>query len=127
MGKKLGDTWVEVIDGKEHLLKAVEGNDCRGCCFASMGHIGKAIFFKCARAGEDCAFYEEFHCVVKDLGILKDGVLPCNHCGEYPVIKYRDDIGVWYIDYYNAKGCNVGSEWSNETKERLIEVWNDRI
>ena len=40
---KLGEQWIEVIDGKEHMLKAVEGpkivnglmegNTCHGCCY----------------------------------------------------------------------------------------------
>ena len=33
--KKLGEQWVEIIDGKEHMVKAVEGDECHGCMFGS--------------------------------------------------------------------------------------------
>ena len=28
---QLGDQWIEIIDGQEHMVKAVKGDECRGC------------------------------------------------------------------------------------------------
>ena len=83
--RKLGEQWVEEIDGKKHMLKAVEGENCTGCAFGKM-HKGSGLnnIHVCDRE-DDCPL-EYSDTVVKDLGVLnEDGCLP-SPWGGYPKI-----------------------------------------
>ena len=45
--KKLGEQWIEIIDGVDHMVKAVEkvsekSYDCTGCIFN--GHNGTCMY-----------------------------------------------------------------------------------
>lgn len=77
---QLGDQWIELIDGAEHMLKAVEGGSCSGCVFYDWyeGHLCKS------KPERVCGGFN----IIKDLGILKNGVLPSPFPdGGYPTIQ----------------------------------------
>lgn len=83
--KKLGEQWVEVIDGQEHMVKVVKGRKiCEGCLYNGNGG-------NCEReeVGNACSSF-----IIKDLGILRDGFLPEERTGFYPDII--NDTGRMY-------------------------------
>jgi len=121
--RQLGEQWVEVIDGQEHMVKAVEkvsekSYDCTGCIFN--GHNGTCLYHS-----QDCPLGEVEHGYIKDLGILKDGRLPCPFCGEYPIVKrhesHFEDEGVkFYIQHVHYPALLY------DTKQEAIDAWNRR-
>ena len=74
---QLGDQWVEIIDGQEHMVKAVEG-PCERC---GVSHL--------CNLSADCPM--DWGLIAKDLGILRDGLLSCWFCGEHQEIRMEDD------------------------------------
>lgn len=114
---KLGDQWIEIIDGVEHMVKAVETTvhpPC-GLCMYSHG-------YQCTYPSElgECDKY-----AIKDLGILKDGLLPCPFCGEYPKVKrhesYFEGEGVkFYIQHVHYPALLY------DTEQQAIDAWNRR-
>ena len=90
---KLGDQWIEVIDGEEHMFKAVTP--------IVNGHTD-----------------------IKDLGILKDGLLSCPFCGEYTeILKGKLGYRIRHVcrDSYVMAGTGL-----YETKQEAIDAWNGR-
>ena len=119
---KLGEQWIEIIDGQEHMLKAVEqsgagGDECRGCMYNDS--YGNCIVFPNGPCvGEQI--------IIKDLGILKDGILPCPFCGEYPIVKrhdsHWDNEGVkFYIQHVHYPALLYA------TTQQAIDAWNRRV
>jgi len=110
--RKLGDQWTEVIDGQEHMVKAVEGV-CENC---GLSHL--------CNLSADCPM--DWGLIAKDLGILKNGCLP-NCWGEYPRIEVSRDAGLkeyWYraitrLDVY----CTTDSY---KSEQEAIDAWNRR-
>ena len=94
--RKLGDQWTEIIDGQEHMFKAVTP--------IVNGHTD-----------------------IKDLGILKDGRLPCPFCEEYPTIKEELDENDERI-YAVEHECNIymTTGW-NHDRQTVIDAWNRRV
>ena len=118
---KLGDQWVEIIDGQEHMLKAVEkvsekSYDCTGCIFN--GHNGACLYHS-----QDCPLGEVEHGYIKDLGILKDGRLPCPFCGEYPEV-IRDELFGWE-SFCDGVGHYAVCRYF-KTSKQAIDAWNRR-
>ena len=117
--RKLGEQWIEVIDGQEHLLKAVEqsgaiGDECRGCMYNDS--YGNCIVFPNGPCvGEQI--------IIKDLGILKDGRLPCPFCGEYPEV-IRDELFGWE-SFCDGVGHYAVCRYF-KTSKQAIDAWNRR-
>ena len=107
---KLGEQWIEVIDGKMHMYKAVVGS-CERCDISHTCNLSV-----------DC--YIESGLIAKDLGILnKDGCLPAPwDSTKYPKITvlignvYNIEVmeGFWFMQ---VRG---------DTLEKAIERWNRR-
>jgi hypothetical protein len=123
--RKLGEQWVEEIDGKPHMVKAVkQTNKCSGCVFCTSiwcaDHIQSERDFDCMTM------------IIKDLGVLnEDGLLPCPFCGEYPEIqhdtegeKYGRTTGWLIFCDGTSHSCTAGTFL---TKQEAIDEWNRRI
>ena len=119
---KLGDQWIEIIDGQEHMVKAVENTtgNCKGCdlqivdnCYGACG------------AGDGCNF------IIKDLGILnEDGCLP-SPWGGYPKIVRVGGEGfcTYKVRFYLKHGRVYGFtliEVTGNTRQEAIDAWNMR-
>ncbi len=76
---KIGEQWVEEIDGKMHMLKADKPVElCQGCLYNGNG--GGCLW---SGFDDECEMGSRF--IIKDLGILnEDGLLPCPFCGKFP-------------------------------------------
>ena len=129
--KKLGEQWVEEIDGKRHMLKAVEGESCKGCTFGMM-HKGYGLndIHVCDR-DDDCPL-EYANTVVKDLGILnEDGCLPSSWGGYPEVIRVGKPNFVTYfkvslvVKYGDGSGIQI--HVTGKTKQQAIDAWNRRV
>ena len=127
--RKLGEQWIEVIDGQEHMVKCVERHskfefNCGGCFFN--GHSGECLY-----DSQDCPIGEVEHGYIKDLGILnEDGCLQCQFCGEYPRIStygYKNEpkeYGIFHI----CKDHWLKIETQHyATKQQAIDAWNRRV
>jgi hypothetical protein len=124
---KLGDQWVENLDDlKDHMLKAVYGKFCHGCLF-------KSIIGRCTHNG--CMMENSESMIVKDLGILKDGRIPCPVCGRYPVVyeNFSNPSQKTKVSYYHVvcswkEGRVVHHEVSvyGRTIDESNKRWNRR-
>jgi hypothetical protein len=149
--KNLNDQWVEVINGVEHMLKAVEGHECLGCAY------GYRLVSFVARDDGDCEemLYEHeckircpfdtYNLIVKDLGILNaDGFLPCPFTGVYPRLKEIEKGCVWEVEASIVQKVSKEDEqafcWDDEyyrfanqtyvmgaSKQQAIDAWNRRF
>lgn len=135
---KRGDQWIEIIDGQEHMVKAV-GND-HIACIANFGCELCVFFGGSDQTGcPDCKFNDEpfqFHpnCIVDgdgiviSLGVLKDGLLTCYFCGEYPEILMKEDYCgkfLFYIDHDCDAGCVETQRYYS--LQELKDAWNRRV
>ena len=96
---KIGEQWVEEIDGIKHMYKAVEVAT-RGLCS---------------------------DIVVKDLGILnEDGCLPSDF-GVYPEVYEHTLMGIdgYMVKAYTSEPHIGKYAWGN-TKQQAIDAWNRR-
>jgi hypothetical protein len=119
--RKLGEQWIEEIDGKKHMVKAVkQTNKCSGCVFCTSYWCGDHIQSE-----------REFDCstmIIKDLGILnEDGLLPCPFCKEYPELVEESDENDEAI-YTVEHECSVLIEagWWHD-RQQAIDAWNRRV
>ena len=111
--KKLGEQWIEEIDGKKHMVKAVEGL-CEKCDISHTCNLSV-----------DC--HMERGLIAKGLGILnEDGCLPCPFCGEYPTPKEEldeNDVRIYAIEHE----CNIDmTTGCDHDKQTVINAWNRR-
>jgi len=118
---KLGEQWVEIIDGQEHMVKAVEkvsekSYDCTGCIFN--GHNGTCMYHS-----QNCPLGEVEHGYIKDLGILKDGLLPCPICGNYPD-HYHENVMHGFMCWRELSHCI--SNTLKESEQQAKDAWNRR-
>ena len=114
---KLGEQWIEVIDGQEHMLKAVDSTyNCNGCAF--LGDSGKCLHSSIL----ECPVYR-IDAIIKDLGIIKNGRLPCPWYKEvYPsVCEVGKDSWIAVVESYGIMMRATGN-----TKQQAIDAWNRR-
>ena len=117
---KLGEQWVEELNGKMHMYKAVEG-PCERCDISHTCNLSV-----------DC--HMERGLIAKDLGILnEDGCLPEERTGEYPTIKKVLSLDllmwVWWVGIdkkadINGAKLSIGVEAL--TEQEAIDAWNRR-
>lgn len=120
MERKLNEQWIEVIDGKKHMLKAVPSVDigsCTACDFE--GQESKCAGFPNSVCGSNSNSF-----IIKDLGILnEDGCLPA----PWDETKYPK-ITVLFGNVYNIEVME--GFWfmqvRGDTLEKAVERWNRR-
>lgn len=106
---KLGEQWVEIIDGEKHMVKCVVDNGMK-----------QIIYSK--KEGEKVWLEEDL--VNLSLGVLNDeGILPEERTGIYPEIEKNED-GYYILFIQPHLQIYVGGY---KTKEQLIEAWNRRV
>ena len=126
---KLGEQWIEELDGKKHMLKAVEGGEhwCDGCCFNT--GVGNCSW----DSPKYCRNGSEYR--IKDLGVLnEDGLLP-SPWGGYPKIIHEVD----QTRTENEEDVHYDNLWCVEihepvlvctdeyhTEQEAIDAWNRR-
>lgn len=113
MERKLNEQWIEVIDGKMHMYKAVEG-PCERCDISHTCNLSADCHIECGL-------------IAKDLGILnEDGCLPSDF-GVYPEVYEHVLVG---INGYMAKAYisdpHVGKYAWGKTKQEAVDAWNRR-
>ena len=109
--RNIGDQWIEEIDGKRHMCKAVKGV-CENC---GVSHL--------CNLSADCPMALDL--IAKDLGVLKDGLLPCPFCGEYPkIIHPTENMPVVSI-VHTGVGHRILLEFFSSEQE-AIDAWNKR-
>ena len=132
--RQSGEQWVEVIDGKKHMYKAVENpyETCQGCTF---GCESCGVCHYCLADGGKCPV-NKMDMVIKDLGILnEDGCLPEERTGKYPTIKDRNEYEGWRL--FHIWDCIVCEKIGNDdeaieirvsalTRQEAIDRWNRR-
>lgn len=127
--RKLGEQWVEEIDGKKHMLKAVkQTNKCSGCVFNT------GIW--CTDHNQSERDFNFSTMIIKDLGILnEDGCLPEERTGKYPTIKDRNEHEGWLLLHiWDCIVCEkIGDDdeaieirVSALTRQEAIDRWNRR-
>ena len=94
---KLGEQWIEIIDGQEHMVKCV---GIRNPVITDGNNF-----------------------ITKDLGILKDGCLPCPFCGKYPDIKDGGNVNLNYVFCHNS---HIVKTICYPTIQQAIDEWNRR-
>ena len=123
--KKLGDQWIEVIDGREHMVKvglSMKGEACRGCIY--MGRVDECSH-PCG-----CPMKNQFDptTIVKDLGpVNEDGCLPSDF-GVYPEVYEHMFMGIngYKVNAY-ITDPHVGKYALGETRQEAIDAWNRRV
>ena len=59
----------------------------------------------------------------KDLGILRDGLLPCPFCGEYSTLMHDKNFKSFYMYCDNC----LTQAYYKDTKQQAIDAWNRRV
>ena len=127
MARELNEQWVEVIDGKMHMLKAVQSVDigaCTACDFE--GQESKCAGFPNSVCGSNSNSF-----IIKDLGVLNDdGCLP-SPWGGYPKIVRvgREDFCTYKVRFYLKNEVVYGFtliEVTGNTRQEAIDAWNRR-
>jgi hypothetical protein len=136
---KLGEQWVEEIDGKKHMLKAVERPEEDSHISARVHPCFKCFFqmddYDCAYPSDKWVCDMQRRVIIKDLGVLnEDGCLPEERTGKYPTIKDRNEDQGWLGHIWDCIVCEkignddeaIGIRVSALTRQEAIERWNRR-
>ena len=135
---ELGEQWIEEIDGKKHMLKAVaqlsiydgksiNGRTCHGCSFVDEWDDDCTLKNPPCRISE----HKAGPFIIKDLGILnEDGCLP-SPWGGYPKIVRvgREGFCTYKVRFYLKHGRVYGFtliEVTGNTRQEAIDEWNRR-
>ena len=126
---KIGEQWIEELDGKRHMLKAVQSDHlCSGCAFSCTTFCRDPLM---SERDIDCSKM----IVIKDLGVFnEDGALPDYHTGKYPTIKDRNEGQGWLGHIWDCIVCEkIGNDdeaieirVSALTRQEAIDRWNRR-
>ena len=136
--KELGDQWIEEIDGKKHMVKAVtpyRDNKCDGCSFlCSVGlktiecKVESIIGCKMDINQRPCPVFAR-NLIIKDLGLVNElGCLPNPwNDKKYPTI-YSIGDGVnfeieWFVESDNG---TTHAKAYGKTRQEAIDAWNQR-
>ena len=125
MEHKLNEQWVEELDGKRHMLKAVQSDHlCSGCAFSCTTFCRDPLMSE-----RDIACSQMI--IIKDLGILnEDGCLPSSWGGYPEVIRVGKPNFVTYfkvslvVKYGDGSGIQI--HVTGKTKQQAIDAWNRR-
>ena len=123
--REIGEQWVEELDGKMHMYKAVEGESCKGCTFGMM-HKGSGLndIHVCDRE-DDCPL-EYSNTVVHDLGPVNNIGLPlcpfCKGCPELESEENWEGKDIWFVE---CDECGARTSEYLEDAE-AIDAWNRR-
>ena len=126
--RKLGEQWVEVIDGKRHMLKAVKVT--RNSWPVDEGLRDGYFFTNNKIVDGEYSYYEVVK--AKVLGIVNDeGFFPCPFCGEYPKIgNFGDGFSdtTFYVKHNQSECviCGLMRTKSFKTKQQAIDEWDRR-
>lgn len=123
--RKLGEQWVEEINGEMHMLKAVS-ESTQACMF---GHCFDGDSEECTHNG---LCYMSEGVIIKDLGALNnDGCLPSPWGGYPKIIRVgREDFCTYKIRFYLKHGVSYGNtliEVTGNTRQEVIDAWNRRV
>lgn len=130
MERKLNEQWIEELDGKRHMLKAVQSDHlCSGCAFSCTTFCRDPLM---SERDIDCSKM----IIIKDLGILNaSGFLPIpfdvpDVYPKYPVIneycRNIDGIPELFQVSYSHMNCHINFGIYN-TKQQAIDAWNRRV
>ena len=124
--RKLGEQWVEVIEGERHLVVEVKSDKEHAACPRCMFSDGHGT---CVYPEDDCPVRNGHY--IKDLGILnEDGCLP-SPWGGYPKIVRvgREGFCTYKVRFYLKHGRVYGFtliEVTGNTRQEAIDAWNRR-
>ena len=119
----LNEQWIEVIDGQEHMVKCIKVTRNP---FPVEDRFSDGYFFTNNKITDgEYSYYEIIK--AKDLGILKDGCLPCPFCGEYPNIRYAEThVCCSLISCHTHCWSHIAEATSVNTLQEAIDAWNRR-
>ena len=134
--KKLGEQWIEMIDGQEHMVKAVEGVLCAGCMYSGMSFFGTDKRYNlhlcsydgiCPVGAGDRYNLQIPDISIKDLGpVNEDGCLAEERTGLFPkVSQVFDNLWKAFI-YVNNDLEHIEVVVYGKTKQQAIDAWNRR-
>ena len=129
--REINEQWVEAIDGKRHMVKAVKGVEgeklCTACIFkpriypdySKIRHDTVQTPFRCAY-GVLCPIEEGY---IKDLGpVNEEGCLAEERTGLFPRVAYVEK-DTWVAEFHNS---SIDFSCYGKTKQQAIDVWNRR-
>lgn len=119
--RQSGEQWIEELDGKRHMLKAVQSDHlCSGCAFSCTTFCRDPLMSK---RDIDCSKM----IIIKDLGVLnEDGCLPSDF-GVYPEVYEHVLMGIngYMVKAYISDPL-VGKYAWGKTRQQAIAAWNRR-
>lgn len=116
---QLGDQWVEIIDGQEHVVKAVKIT--RNSWPVDNGFRDGYFFTNNKIVDEKYSYYEVIK--AKDLGVLRDGCLPTPWDKELYPDFYNASKTLWCI---HAESNDLEMKAVGNSKQEAKNAWNRR-